>query len=134
MAQDPERDNDERDQDQLLTSHALDMVSLWDSTAVYDEVEADMIRGVLDTNGIPTLMVRPSAYPSLGFQVLVPRGKIAEARQLIERAGGKVSGAVSKKTSFVVAGEDAGSKLAKARELGIPTLTEDELRALLTPA
>ncbi|MGD0775730.1 MAG: NAD-dependent DNA ligase LigA [Candidatus Solibacter sp.] len=54
-----------------------------------------------------------------------------QAKQLIEQAGGKVSGAVSKKTSYVVAGEDAGSKLAKARDLGIPTLTEDELRALV---
>jgi DNA ligase (NAD+) len=57
-----------------------------------------------------------------------------EAKQLIERAGGKVSSAVSRKTSYVVVGEDAGSKLAKARELGIPTLTEDELRALVTVA
>jgi DNA ligase (NAD+) len=47
---------------------------------------------------------------------------------LIERAGGKVSGSVSKKTNYIVAGEDSGSKLAKARELGIPILTEDDLR------
>ena len=51
-----------------------------------------------------------------------------EARQLIEQAGGKVGSAVSKKTSYVVVGEDAGSKLANPRELGIPTLTEDDLR------
>src|ERR1022692_620048 len=54
-----------------------------------------------------------------------------EAKRLIEQAGGKVSGAVSRKTSFVVVGEDAGSKLDKARDLGICTLTEDELLALL---
>ena len=54
-----------------------------------------------------------------------------DAKQLIEQAGGKVSSAVSKKTSYLVAGEDAGSKLAKARELGVPVLTEDELRALI---
>jgi DNA ligase (NAD+) len=53
-----------------------------------------------------------------------------QARQLIEQAGGKVSSSVSRKTSYLVVGEDAGSKLAKARELGICTLTEDELRAL----
>ena len=57
-----------------------------------------------------------------------------QAKQLIEQAGGKVSTAVSKKTSYVVVGEDAGSKLVKARELGIPTLTEDELRLLVTVA
>ena len=54
-----------------------------------------------------------------------------EAKQLIEQAGGKVSGAVSKKTSFVVAGEDAGSKLDKARELAIRILTEEQLREML---
>ena len=54
-----------------------------------------------------------------------------DAKQLIEQAGGKVSSAVSKKTSYVVVGEDAGTKLAKAQELGVPVLTEDELRALI---
>ena len=86
MAQDPERDDEERDRDQLLTSHALDMVPLWESSAVDAEVEADMIRGVLDSNGIPTLLIGASQYPSLGFQVMVPRGKVIEARRLIEEA------------------------------------------------
>lgn len=49
-----------------------------------------------------------------------------EATELIERLGGKASGSVSKKTSFVVAGEAAGSKLKKANDLGVPVLTEDE--------
>ena len=54
-----------------------------------------------------------------------------EARDLIEKAGGKVSGSVSKKTDFVVAGEEAGSKLTKAQELGVAILDEAGLRALL---
>jgi DNA ligase (NAD+) len=54
-----------------------------------------------------------------------------EAAELIQGAGGKVSGSVSKKTHYVVAGEDAGSKLAKAQELGVTILDEDGLRALL---
>jgi DNA ligase (NAD+) len=54
-----------------------------------------------------------------------------EATRQILAAGGKVSGSVSRKTSYVVAGEDAGSKLAKALELGVPVLDEDGLKALL---
>jgi DNA ligase (NAD+) len=49
------------------------------------------------------------------------------ATELIEGAGGRVTGTVTKKTSFVLVGEDAGSKLQKAQELGIPTATEAEL-------
>ena len=56
----------------------------------------------------------------------------AEATQRITRNGGKVSGSVSKKTSYVLAGEDAGSKLAKAQSLGIPILDEDALDAMLS--
>ena len=54
-----------------------------------------------------------------------------EAAYKITSAGGKVAAAVSKKTSYVVAGEEAGSKLDKARSLGIPILTEAELLAML---
>ena len=54
-----------------------------------------------------------------------------EAGEMIEKRGGKGSGSVSKKTSYVVAGENAGSKLQKAQQLGIPVLTEDEFLEFL---
>lgn len=54
-----------------------------------------------------------------------------EIEKLIERMGGHASGSVSKKTDYVIAGESAGSKLAKAQQLGIPVLSEDEFRKMV---
>jgi DNA ligase (NAD+) len=54
-----------------------------------------------------------------------------EAKKMIEDAGGKVTGSVSKKTDYVVAGADAGSKLNKAKELGVAVVDEDGMRELL---
>ena len=62
----------------------------------------------------------------------LPTLKRDEAKAMIEAAGGKVSGSVSKKTDFVVAGEEAGSKLEKALELGVPVLDEIEFLKLLS--
>ncbi len=57
--------------------------------------------------------------------------KRSEAKKIIESFGGKVSGSVSKKTSFVIYGESAGSKLTKAQELGVKTVTEDEFEEMV---
>ena len=59
----------------------------------------------------------------------VPR---AEVKALVEANGGKVSGSVSKKTNYVVAGDSPGSKLEKARKSGVPVINEAELRALIS--
>lgn len=59
----------------------------------------------------------------------LPTMKRSDVKKLIEDFGGKVSGSVSKKTNYVVAGEDAGSKLIKAQELGIEIISEAELIA-----
>ncbi|MCZ8411513.1 NAD-dependent DNA ligase LigA [Achromobacter dolens] len=61
----------------------------------------------------------------------LPNWTREEASMRIQAAGGKVSGSVSKKTAYLVAGEDAGSKLTKAQELGVTVLDEDALKALL---
>lgn len=61
----------------------------------------------------------------------LPTLKRDEAKEMIEKRGGKVSGSVSKKTSYVVAGEEAGSKLDKANELGITVLNEDEFLKMI---
>jgi DNA ligase (NAD+) len=80
---------------------------------------------------------RPKAGPLAGYTLVLtgtlPTLSRDEAKQLIENAGGKVSSAVSKKTSYVVAGEDAGSKLAKAQELGIKILSEEQLVGMTRP-
>ncbi|MBR2471498.1 MAG: NAD-dependent DNA ligase LigA, partial [Clostridia bacterium] len=54
-----------------------------------------------------------------------------EAKEIIENLGGKASGSVSAKTDYVLAGEKAGSKLTKAKELGIKTITEDEFNEMI---
>lgn len=64
----------------------------------------------------------------------LPTLKRDEAKGMIEKRGGKCSGSVSKKTSYVVAGEEAGSKLDKANELGIPVLTEEQLLQMIGEA
>lgn len=61
----------------------------------------------------------------------LPTYKRDEAARMIESEGGKVSGSVSKKTSFVVAGEEAGSKLTKAQALGVPVIDEEKLLEML---
>jgi DNA ligase (NAD+) len=79
---------------------------------------------------------RPAGAGHLAGKTLVLTGTLPnlsrdQAKEMIESAGGKVAGSVSKKTDFVVAGADPGSKLTKAQELGITVLDEDGLLILL---
>ena len=99
----------------------------------------DVLRDLADAGIEPELPAPPppeaSAGPLAG-KTLVVTGTLEgfsrqEAEESIRTAGGKTSGSVSKKTDYVVAGESAGSKLAKAQELGVPVLDEDGFRRLL---
>ena len=78
--------------------------------------------------------VRGTALEGLTFVLTgtLPTLTREEAKERIESAGGKVSGSVSKKTSYVVAGEEAGSKLEKAEQLKVPVLDEAGLLAMLS--
>ncbi len=84
----------------------------------------------------PKRQAAPGASKVIGKTFVItgtlPRRSRDEAQAAIEAAGGKVTGSVSKKTDFLVAGEKAGSKLTKAQELGIAVLDEDGLDALLS--
>ncbi len=101
-------------------------------TAFHDEQVMDLI-GRLQTAGLTMPYEKPVVAEDTYFsgKTVVLTGtlsqmKRADAKKAIEAAGGKVSGSVSKKTDCVVAGEEAGSKLTKAQELGITILSEAE--------
>lgn len=84
-----------------------------------------------DQEGTASDAPRPLLGKTLVLTGTLPSLSRDEAKEMIEAAGGKVSGSVSKKTNYVIAGEEAGSKLDKARELGVEVLDEAGLRALL---
>lgn len=79
----------------------------------------------------------PQVAQTLQGKTFVVTGTMSVSRKeiekMIEDAGGKVSGSVSKKTDYVVAGEEAGSKLDKAKELSISVISESELREMISP-
>lgn len=82
-------------------------------------------------DGVPDAGPQPLAGLTLVLTGTLPTLGRDEAKDLIEAAGGKVSGSVSKKTHYVVAGAEAGSKLEKAQSLGLPILDEAGLLALI---
>jgi DNA ligase (NAD+) len=84
-----------------------------------------------------TPLQRPAVDQSLRGKTLVFTGELqtytrAEAKRLVEARGGRVTSSVSRSTSYVVAGADAGSKLDQAHKFGLSVLTEDEFQALLS--
>ena len=98
---------------------------------IVDELEAEGVRLESDE---PPVDSGEAPQPFRGLRFVVT-GRLegftrSQAESYVKERGGQVSGSVSKKTSFVVAGEEAGSKLADAQRLGVPVLSEEELLAL----
>lgn len=90
----------------------------------------------LEHAGLPTEYVTAKKLDKLQGYTFVVTGTLptlsrTEAQDLLTQNGAKVSSSVSKKTSFLLAGESAGSKLTKAQDLGVPVITEDELYNML---
>ncbi|WP_433244200.1 NAD-dependent DNA ligase LigA [Streptosporangium sp. CA-135522] len=112
------------------------------ATAIHDWFEVDWHREIVErwrAAGVRMVDEPPAEQlpQTLAGLTFVVTGTLAaftrdEAGAVLASRGGKVSGSVSKKTSFVVAGENAGSKFDKAAKLGVPILDEDGLRVLLT--
>ena len=101
-----------------------------------DSPQSQHLIGRLKEAGVSMEAAQQSAGEQFKGMTFVLTGALErftrdEAAALIEARGGKASGSVSKKTTYVVAGENAGSKLRKANELGIPVLTEDEFADML---
>jgi len=96
-----------------------------------------VVRRLLDAGVRPEAERIDARGPFAGKTVVLTGGLATmsrdDAKAEIERRGGKVSGSVSKKTDLVVAGEDAGSKLERARSLGVKVIGEEEFAALLKP-
>jgi DNA ligase (NAD+) len=94
------------------------------------------VQGILNS-GIRIEYESPKKKAKLEKKVFVLTGTLAsltrrDAKEKIEALGGKVTGSVSRNTDFVVAGESPGSKLAKARELGVEIIDEAALNELLS--
>jgi len=95
----------------------------------------DLIRRLREL-GLNMKYISARASSKLSGMTIVVTGTLPslsrdEANALIENNGGRASGSVSKKTNYVLAGENAGSKLTKARELGVPVITEQQLREMI---
>jgi DNA ligase (NAD+) len=111
------------------------------AASAYDYFHDEASRSIVDqlkAAGVNPTMEKPAASGTLPFsgKTIVVTGTLPtmgrqEIEELIVKLGGKASGSVSKKTAFVVAGEEAGSKLAKAKELGVEVKTEDEFLKMI---
>jgi DNA ligase (NAD+) len=126
-----------RTADEIQQVHGIGPEVAQSVTAFFAEPHNREILGrLLDASVTPLPLQRPRQEIETAFtgKTVVFTGTISmprnEAKKIVEQGGGSVSGSVSRKTDYVVAGDQAGSKLDKARQLGVHVLTEEEFRAL----
>jgi len=98
-----------------------------------DEISSLKAAGLIFASSAPSLVSQNFAGKTFVFTGELVSITRRQAEEIVEAHGGKASGSVSKKTSFVVAGAEAGSKLAKAVQLGVPVLSEQEFTAMINP-
>ena len=110
---------------------AEEIVNFWCNSVNRDVVQNCLERGVTLQPVTPRDESRSLKGKTFVFTGTLERCTRAEAKALVEARGGRASGSVSRKTDYVVAGAQAGSKRTKAKTLGIPTLTEKEFLDLL---
>jgi DNA ligase (NAD+) len=109
-------------------------VSMWfkqpDNLVLIDRLKAAGLQ--FDKSAEPVVAAASQIFADRTFVITgtLPTMKRDEAKDLIQQHGGRVSDSISAKTDYLVAGEKAGSKLAKAEKLGVKVISEDELMAL----
>jgi DNA ligase (NAD+) len=124
------------DREQLLAIHEIGPQV---ADSVVDFFAKERNRQILDelreTGVVPRAEAKRTGGPLTGktfvFTGTLVRFKRKEAQELVEQLGGRAAGSVSKKTDYLVAGDEAGSKLDRARELGVAVLSEEEFGQLL---
>ncbi len=106
----------------------------WFQMSAHRDLIARLRDAELQLESVQTQVDGPQPFVGKTFVITgtLPTLKREEAKTLIEKAGGKVTGSVSKKTDYLLAGTEAGSKLDKAQALGVPQLTEEHLLTLLS--
>ena len=122
--------------EELLTVHDVGPVVAGSITGFMQEIHNREVIEQLLASGMVLSVEEKKVSAAVAGKTFVLTGTLPtlsrdEAKERLERAGAKVAGSVSKKTDYVVAGDDAGSKLTKAEELGVPVIDEATMLGLL---
>ena len=124
-------------EDDLVQIPDIGETTARDIVSFFSNEENQKILNRLSDYGVKMEMEKEDTTDKLAGLTIVVTGTLptlgrAEAKALIEKNGGKCTGSVSRKTSYLVAGEAAGSKLEKAQALGVPVIDEAGLLAMLS--